>query len=195
MPHAHYPEVFLSLRGAYQADNAACALAAAEAFFDAPLALDVVEQAMAAVRVPGRLEVVGRAPLMVLDGAHNVAGAHALARALAEEFADGGETVAVVGMLQGRDPSAMLEALAPAQVRTVVACTAPSPRAIPAATIAEAARALGLPALAVDSVTDAVRLARARLADDGTLVVTGSLYVVTEAREMLLGSTENAAPG
>jgi dihydrofolate synthase / folylpolyglutamate synthase len=195
MPHAHYPEVFLSLRGPYQADNAACALAAAEAFFDAPLALGVVEQAMAAVRVPGRMEVVGRAPLVILDGAHNVAGAHALARALGEEFADRIEPVAVVGMLQGRDPSAMLQELESARVRTIVACTAPSPRAIPAAAIAEAARALGLQALAVDSVTDALQLAKARVADDGILVVTGSLYVVTEAREMLLGSTENAAPG
>ena len=71
-----------------------------------------------------------------------------------EEFAAADETVAVVGMLQGRDPSAMLEALRPAGVRTVVACTAPSPRALPAASVAEAARALGLQALAADTVAD-----------------------------------------
>ena len=193
-PGARYPEVYLALHGAHQGDNAACAVAAAEAFFGAALASEVVEHALAAVRVPGRLEVVGRAPLVVLDGAHNVAGARALADALMTEFPPGDETIALIGMLQGRDPSAMLEALRPAGVRTVVACTAPSPRAIPAAQIAEAARALGLQALAADTVVDALHLARSRLSPAGTLVVTGSLYVVTDARAVLLGSTEFAGP-
>jgi len=101
----------------------------------------------------------------------------------------------MIGMLQGRDPSAMLEALRPAGVQTVVACTAPSPRALPASQIAEAARALGFLALAADTVGDALSLARARLSPSGTLVVTGSLYVVAEARALLLGSTEFADPG
>jgi dihydrofolate synthase / folylpolyglutamate synthase len=88
----------------------------------------------------------------------------------------------------------MLEALRPAGVRTVVACTAPSPRAIPAASIAEAARALGLQALAADTVGDALSLAMARLSPTTTLVVTGSLYVVADARALLLGSTQFADP-
>ncbi len=194
-PGARYPELFLALHGAHQGDNAACALAAAEAFFAAPLAPEVVEHALASVRVPGRFEIVGRSPLVVLDGAHNVAGAHALAATMRMELAVDGETVAVIGMLQGRDPSAVLEALRPAGITTVVACTAPSPRALPAATIAEAARALGLQALAADTVTEALDLARARLAPTGALVVTGSLYVVAEARTQLLGSTQFADPG
>jgi len=194
-PGARYPEVYLSLHGAHQGVNAACALAAAEAFFSAPLAPEVVEDAMAAVRVPGRLEVVGRAPLVVLDGAHNVAGAHALAVALVDEFSTEGETVVVVGMLQGRDPSAMLEALIPAGVRSVVACTAPSPRALAASEIAEAARALGLHAQATDTVAGALTLARGRLSESSTLVVTGSLYVVAEARALLIGSTRSSDPG
>jgi dihydrofolate synthase / folylpolyglutamate synthase len=193
-PGAHYPEVFLSLHGAHQADNAACALAAAEAFFGMPLAPEVVEHALGTVVVPGRFEIVGRSPVVVLDGAHNVAGAHALAAALRAELLLGDQTVVVIGMLQGRDPSAMLEALRPAGVRTVVACTAPSPRALPAASIAEATRALGLQALAADTVGDALNLARARLSPTGTLVVTGSLYVVAEARAMLVGSTQLADP-
>jgi dihydrofolate synthase/folylpolyglutamate synthase len=169
-------------------------VAAAEAFFGAPLAPEVVEHALASVRVPGRMEIVGRSPVIVLDGAHNVAGAQALASALVAEFARNDDTVALIGMLQGRDPSAMLEALLPAGVRTVVACTAPSPRALPAASIAEAARALGLQALAADTVMDGLTLARARLSTTGTLIVTGSLYVVADAREILLGSTAWADP-
>ncbi len=132
-------------------------MAAAEAFFGLPLAPEVVEHALGTVRVPGRFEIVGRSPVVVLDGAHNVAGAHALARALRAELALGDDTVVVIGMLQGRDPSAMLEALRPAGLATVVACTAPSPRALPAASIAEAARALGLAALAADTVADALQ--------------------------------------
>ncbi len=58
-PGAHYHELFLALHGAHQGDNAACALAAAEAFFGAPLAPEVVEHAMGNVRVPGRFEIVG----------------------------------------------------------------------------------------------------------------------------------------
>ncbi len=193
-PGAQYPEVYLSLHGAHQGDNAACAVAAAEAFFGAPLAPDVVEHALGTVRVPGRFEIVSRTPVIVLDGAHNVAGAHALSKALRSELTLGDDTVVVIGMLQGRDPSAMLEALRPAGLATVVACTAPSPRALPAASIAEAARALGFAAVAADTVADALELARARLSPDGTLVVTGSLYVVAEARALLLGSTEFADP-
>ena len=194
-PGASYPEVYLPLHGAHQGDNAACALAAAEAFFAAPLSPDVVEQAFSAVRVPGRVEIVGRSPLVVLDGAHNVAGAHALARALVDDLGAGGRAVVVIGMLQGRDPSAVLEALAAAGLDTVVACTAPSPRALPATMIAEAARALGLQAVSTDTVADALALARGRVAVDGTLVVTGSLYVVADARALLVGSTQQAPPG
>ncbi len=184
-PGSSYPEVLLPLHGAHQGDNASGALAAAEAFFGTPLAPEVVEFAFGNVRVPGRLEIVGRRPLVLLDGAHNVAGAQALARALIEEFQVGGDIVAVVGMLQGRDPSAMLEALAAGGVRTVVACTAPSPRALPATTVSEAARAVGLTTVATEAVGDALALARGRVAEDGILLVTGSLYVVSEARGRL----------
>ena len=68
----------------------------------------------------------------------------ALAAALSEEFATEGDTVAVIGMLRGRDPSAMLDPLARAGVRTVVACAPDSPRALPAEVVAEAARSLGM---------------------------------------------------
>jgi dihydrofolate synthase/folylpolyglutamate synthase len=188
-PGAEYPEVYLPLHGAHQAENAAIALGAAEAFFGSPLAPEVVEHACASVTMPGRMEVVGRAPLVILDGAHNVAGAHALAQGLIEELPVDGETVVVIGMLEGRDPSAMVDALIPTGVRTVVACTAPSPRALPAVVIADAARAAGLGAEAVDSTADAVARARGRLSADGRLVVTGSLYVVAEARPLLVPST------
>ena len=111
-PGGRYEDVLVPLHGAHQGVNAAVALAAAEAFFGEPLDADVVEEGFAAVRVPGRLEVLGRRPLLLVDGAHNAAGMAALADALTEEFAVDGTSVAVVGMLSGRDPSAMLAPLA-----------------------------------------------------------------------------------
>ncbi|HEY7947984.1 MAG TPA: folylpolyglutamate synthase/dihydrofolate synthase family protein [Acidimicrobiales bacterium] len=188
-PGAMYPEVFLALHGGHQADNAAIALGAAEAFFGTPLAPEVVEYACAAVTNPGRMEVVGRAPLVILDGAHNVAGVHALAQGLIEELPTAGETAVVMGMLEGRDPTAMLHALTPAGIQTVIATTAPSPRAMPAAVIADAARAVGIDALVADSMADALARARQRLPADGRLVVTGTLYVVAEARPLLVASS------
>ena len=72
-PRATHTEVFLGLHGAHQAHNAAVAIAAVEEFFDAPLNSDVIHEAFATVEAPGRLEVVHRSPLMLLDAAHNPA--------------------------------------------------------------------------------------------------------------------------
>jgi dihydrofolate synthase/folylpolyglutamate synthase len=184
-PGAAYGELLVPLHGAHQGDNASAALAAVEAFFGAALHEDVVEEGMASVRVPGRLEVVGRHPLVVVDGAHNVAGMLVLARSLVEEFDVEGEAQAVVGMLTGRDPVAMLEALLTAGIRSVVACAPDSPRALPAEAVAEAAVGLGMEATVASSPGDAVRTALRRAGPDDRVVVCGSLYVVAEARSLL----------
>jgi dihydrofolate synthase/folylpolyglutamate synthase len=185
-PGAAYGELLVPLHGAHQGENASCALAAVEAFFDGPLSEEVVEDAFSGLRVPGRLEVVGRRPLVVVDGAHNVAGMIALARSLDEEFAVDGETVAVVGMLSGRDPAAMLEALVTAGVRSVVACTPGSPRAQPGEVVAEAARGLGMSVVVIPEPAEAVAAAVGQAAEDDRVVVCGSLYVVADARRVLV---------
>jgi dihydrofolate synthase/folylpolyglutamate synthase len=188
-PDGRYEDVRVPLHGAHQGANAAVALAAAEAFFGDALAPDVVEEGFAAVRVPGRLEVLGRRPLLLVDGAHNAAGMAALGAALTEEFAVEGTAVAVVGILTGRDPSAMLEPLAVAGVRAIVACEPDSPRAMPVAAVAEAGRALGLAVYEEPDVRDALRVARGMVDADGLVVVAGSLYVVGTARADALAST------
>ena len=110
-PTAAYTDVFLAVRGAHQGDNAAIALTAAEEFVGASLPHEVVAEAFANVASPGRLEVVRRAPLVVLDGAHNVAGAEALRRSLDEEFGAVEARTLVVGFLREKDPVEMLAAL------------------------------------------------------------------------------------
>ncbi|MGH9048013.1 MAG: bifunctional folylpolyglutamate synthase/dihydrofolate synthase [Acidimicrobiales bacterium] len=184
-PGASYGEVLVSMNGPHQGVNAACAMAATEAFFGRPLDEDVVEEGLGSVKVPGRLEVVGRKPLVLVDGAHNVAGMEALATALQEGFQVDGPTVAVIGMLRGRDPSAMLSALVPVGVSTLYACAPDSPRAIAPDVIAEAGRALGLRVEVAGSVAEAVETARSQVPDDGILLVAGSLYVVADARALL----------
>ena len=187
-PGGRYEDVAIPLHGAHQGRNAAVALAAVEAFFGDALDPGVVEEGFAAVRVPGRLEVLGRRPLLHVDGAHNAAGMAALGEALTEEFAVEGSTVAVVGMLAGRDPSAMLAPLAAAGVTAIVACEPSSPRAMPRTAVAEAARALGLAAYDEPDVRDAWRVARGMVDVDGLVVVAGSLYVVGTARADALAS-------
>lgn len=181
-PGATYEGLYLPLHGPHQGLNASVALAAAEAFFGAPLDESVVAEALANVSVPGRLEIVSRRPLVLLDGAHNAAGAEALSVALAEDFASARRIVAVVGCLRGREPQAILAALDPARVGLVVACTPPSPRALPAEAVRAAAEELGLPAVDSGDVLDALARARESVGDDDLLLVTGSLYLVGEAR-------------
>ncbi len=184
-PWAQHEEVFLPLHGRHQGHNAALAVAAAEAFLDAPLSDDVVNEGLGRVTSPGRLEVVGREPLVLLDGAHNVQGMTALGRALDEEFPDAETVVAVIGLLAGHDPGELLDALGTARVRLIVACPAPSPRTIGADLLAAAARQRGIEAVEVPSVAQAVEAARADAAPNECILVTGSLYVVGAARASL----------
>ncbi len=185
-PGGEFDDIGVPLHGAHQGLNASTALAAAEAFFGRPLDPDVVMEAFASVRVPGRLEVLGRRPLLLVDGAHNVAGMTALGLALAEEFTVDGTSVAVIGMLSGRDPLAMLSGLLPAGIARVVACQPDSPRAIPARDVAEAGRALGMTVLEEPDVIAALSTARGLVDGDGLVVVAGSLYVVGSARAEIL---------
>jgi dihydrofolate synthase/folylpolyglutamate synthase len=193
-PGAEYPDVFLPLHGAHQADNAAIALAAAESFVRGPLPFDVVAEAFARVQSPGRLEVVRRQPLVLLDGAHNVAGAEALRRALDEEFSEGPRTL-IVGMLREKEPHEMLAALGVGDLADdehggiLICCRPPTPRALETSFIVKAAIDLGVPderIEVVDRVEDAVSSALLSTPNDGQIVITGSLYVVGAARSVLV---------
>jgi dihydrofolate synthase / folylpolyglutamate synthase len=180
-PEATYEDVFLALHGAHQGDNAVLAVAAVEAFFGRPVEDDVVREAFASVEAPARFEVVGRHPLVVLDGAHNVDGARAVAATL-DDFAVAGERILVVGMNQGRDPREMLTALGAGRARHVVACALDWARAMPAGEVAAAAAALGVEAEVVRDIPEALARARSLATEDDVVLVTGSLHVVGRAR-------------
>jgi dihydrofolate synthase/folylpolyglutamate synthase len=200
-PTGVVPDVLVPLHGRHQADNAASALVAVEAFLgahegawgpgtDAPasgrraLDPDTVRAGFAAVTSPGRLEVVSRQPLVLLDGAHNPAGARALATALLEEFVVDRRTL-VVACLADKDIRGILEGLAPATGRLVVT-TNRSPRAAPAERLRKEAEAAGLVAEVAPDVPTAVRQAIDDASEREAVVVTGSLYTVGEARDLLV---------
>ncbi|MDQ1706452.1 MAG: dihydrofolate synthase / folylpolyglutamate synthase [Frankiaceae bacterium] len=198
-----YDEVFLPLHGAHQAGNAVCALAAVEAFFGVrdggrgPLDPDVVRAAFAAVTSPGRLEVVRRAPTVMLDGAHNPAGAAALAAALDEAFTFD-RLVAVVALLDDKDAVGLLAELGPV-VSKVVVTTNSSPRALPAQALATVARSvLGDDRVEVaERLDDAIEraIAIAEEPDDGGgiagggVLITGSIVTVGDARQLLVAGS------
>lgn len=188
-PGGRYPDVFLPLHGAHQGANAACALAAAEAFFDAPLHPDVVAEGFGAVVAPGRMEVVGRAPLVVLDGAHNPAGAAAAGATLAEDFGAIERWVVVMGLLAGRDPAEMVRALGAKRIGRLLACAPPSPRALAPDVLAAGAAAVGVHAEVAETVGQALDRAARLARSDEAILVTGSLYLVGAARTVLSGGT------
>ena len=180
-------EVYLPLHGAHQARNAALALAAVEGFlgFAGGLDPEVVREGFAAVRSPGRIEVIRRgawAPV-VLDGAHNPAGAATLAETLRAEFGYRSR-VFVLGVLGDKDVEGIVEALLP-MADHVVVTEPPSGRAAPADRIAKVLQAAGTTFETAPDVATALELASGVAGEEDAVVVTGSLYMVGAARDAL----------
>ena len=145
----------------------------------------MVAEAFAGLRLPGRFEVLHRAPLLVLDGAHNAEGAATVAATLADEFDVAGTRHWVLGMLAGRDLDEMLDALGVRPGDRVVTTTPPTPRGVPAGELAKLVSDREIDVEAVPSVDGAVERAwrRAEAAGEHDLVVvTGSLYTAGAAR-------------
>ena len=193
--HAQYDDVFLPLYGAHQSQNAATALAAVEAFLgDQALDADLVRDAFGRMTSPGRLEIIRRSPMILLDAAHNPHGAAAAADALDDSFAFS-PLIGVIGVMSDKEYEGVLAAFEPHLAHVVVTQNSTA-RALPAAELAATAREV----FGADRVTVAPRLADAideatGLAEaggssgssigSGAVLVTGSVVTVGEARAML----------
>ena len=169
----------VALSGNHQQENARLARALVRAGgFD--VADDDVERGLLRVRWPARYETVAHAPLVIVDGAHNVDAARALFATLAADERVGARHF-VVGMSRGHDMAAFASTLLQ-QAASIVATRAQQPRALPASDVARAAGRMGVVDV-IDDVDDAVALACARARHDGgAVIVTGSLFVAGEAR-------------
>ncbi len=186
-----YDEVFLPLHGEHQAHNAACALAAVEALLggEGGLDADTVRAALADVDSPGRLELVRRSPAVLVDAAHNPAGAAVLADAVQEAFSFQ-PLVGVVGVLADKDAAGILAALEPV-LDAVVVTRASSPRAVPVEELQElAVEIFGEDRVdATGRLEEALDMALARAETDGRMsggvLVTGSVTMAAQARVLL----------
>jgi dihydrofolate synthase/folylpolyglutamate synthase len=184
-----YDGLFLGLHGSHQAVNAALALEAVLRYLPARrLEQEVVAEAFAAATAPGRLETVvpedDDGPTVVFDVAHNPDGAAALVRSLAEAFAFE-RVVFVLGVLGDKDYRGMLAELGGIPCR-IVATEPRSVRSVPADQLAAAAAELGIAHAVVPDVTTAAEEAIRGAAAGELVCVTGSHYVVGEAREHLV---------
>jgi dihydrofolate synthase / folylpolyglutamate synthase len=192
---ATYDDVFLPLYGAHQAQNAAMALAAVEAFAgDQALDAELVKDAFSRVTSPGRLEIIRRSPMILLDAAHNPHGAEATVAAIEDSFAFS-PLIGVLGVMADKDAEGLLAVFEPHLAHVV--CTQNSTdRAMPVLELAAVAREVfGDDRMSVarrlpDAIDEATALAEAGEAvassiGTGAVLVSGSVVTVGEARALL----------
>ncbi|MEY4444018.1 MAG: hypothetical protein RL301_97 [Actinomycetota bacterium] len=184
-----YSDLFLPLHGKHQAQNAALALVAVEAFFgEKELDHDAVREGFASAASPGRLEVVKREPTIILDAAHNTHGARALANAMQEEF-NFDQTIGVVGVFKDKDAAGILLELEPV-LDSVIVTQSSSERALPADELATIARKIfGNDRVYLEAdLNKAIEKATATnpLSDDSVgVLITGSVTTVGQARSLI----------
>ncbi|QNE34382.1 bifunctional folylpolyglutamate synthase/dihydrofolate synthase [Leifsonia shinshuensis] len=183
---ATYADVFLPLYGDHQAQNAAVAIAAVETFLGRgtqPLKTDLVEEGFATATSPGRLQLVGVEPTILVDAAHNPAGAATLADALRRYF-DFDELTFVVGSLGDKDARGVIRALTPVATQFFVTEPA-SDRALPAEDLGDIVReeAGDEATIVYGDALDALEAAREWAGEEPrrAVVVTGSIVLVGAA--------------
>ena len=179
-----YRDHFLPLFGDHQAQNATVAIAAVESFLGGgtqPLVGDVLAEGLATATSPGRLQIIGTEPTVLVDAAHNPHGAAALATAIGEYFTFD-ELAIVLGVLQDKDAAGIIAALEP--IATLfIATQSLSDRAVASADLAELVRDAGAEVSEAESFGEAVNDARAwaNKAPKRAVLITGSITLVGEA--------------
>jgi dihydrofolate synthase / folylpolyglutamate synthase len=208
-----YTDLYLPLFGAHQAGNLACAIAAVEAFAatpqadgpdSQPQALDpaMVREAAATMSSPGRLEVVRRSPVVIVDAAHNPGGMAASMAALTESFTFT-ELIAIIAVAQDKDIAGILDELEPVASRLIVTANSSSRSMDPAALGQAATEIFGPERVSVAArLDDAIELGVA-LADEvdavggpgsAGVLITGSVITAGDARVLLSSDRNEAGP-
>lgn len=182
-PLGRMDDVFLSLHGHHQGDNAAIALAAAEAFLGVGISEEVATAALGQVALPGRFEVVATEPLVIVDGAHNPAGAEAAVATLEDGFSVAGRRMLIVGMMAERDAEWMLESLDAESADLVIACRPDSPRGMDAEELGAVARDMDIAVEVVSDPAEALLRALNVSTDEDLIFAAGSLYVAGAVRD------------
>lgn len=186
-----WKDLTLPLLGPHQAHNSAVALAALDLLAEVEPSLEVdqaaVERGFAALKWPARVEVLGESPWLVIDGAHNVASAQALAETLFHHFPESSRTL-VFGTTRDKDMTGQLQALLPLFDNVVATRYLENPRSVPPGDVALAVDGLsGKQARVIHDPAEALEYARRITEPDALICITGSLFLAAEVRAVVLG--------
>ncbi|MDA2979785.1 MAG: Mur ligase family protein [Actinomycetota bacterium] len=180
--HGEYEDLVLRIHGRHQVDNLATAIATCEMFLGRELDNESLAKAVGSMTSPGRLEVVRRRPVVLIDGAHNEQGFEGLAATIDNEF-PALQWNLVLGARGNRSIGDLVMPLK-GHIRSVFATAPHGADAIDANDVATAAgEALGVPAVAYESPELALADAVSAAGSDGGVIVAGSLYLVGDVRE------------
>lgn len=182
-----YGQVFLSLQGEHQMINAATAVLAAETLVSLNwrITKDQIIRGLAAVKWPGRLETVRQKPLVVIDGAHNPAGMEMLTRWLRNRRREFNRAILVIGMLADKDRAEAAALLIPL-VNRVIVTRPPSSRAGDWQELGSYFLNDALEVTICEELASALDLAFSEAGVRDLVVITGSLYLIGDARRILL---------
>jgi dihydrofolate synthase/folylpolyglutamate synthase len=180
----HYSRIALGLRGRHQAENAAAAIEAVELLGESgfPIAREAIIKGLREVSWPGRLEMIEDRPPLLLDGAHNPAGARAL-RAFLNEFCEGPVTL-IFGAMGDKDVEGMAGELF-GVAKTIVLTRVKNERAATGARLGKPALGTSRNVIFTESARQALSWARSVTPADGLICVAGSLYLVGEMKRLI----------
>ncbi len=181
-----YEKVRINMLGRYQVDNACLALATIECLRNAGIIVDeaAARSGLDQARWEGRLELVARKPDIYLDGAHNPASAQKLAATVREMKPAYRRIVLIIGILQDKDYRGIIAALAPLADQVVVTKPRYS-RAMEVQALAAEIRKLHGSVETAETVGEAIAMAGDKVSSDDLVLITGSLYMVGDARAVL----------
>ena len=183
--YGNHKNLFLPLLGEHQLRNAAVVLEIVDTLIENGWIItdENIRDGLNAVTWPGRFEVVGKEPVMIIDGGHNAQCIESLAENV-KTYLQAYKVVALTGVLSDKDCHTMYQSILP-YVEEFICITPPSPRAMRAEALAEYLQGEGAKASAYDRIGEAVHVAREKAGEKGAVLCFGSLYSISEIREEL----------
>jgi dihydrofolate synthase/folylpolyglutamate synthase len=178
---------FTGLKGLYQVENMAVSIMALELIRDKfPFSLEDIHLGLKNAFWPGRMEIVSNSPIVLLDGAHNKAGAEKLASSLINLFYK--KPTLIVGILKDKDAYSMLDLLSPYVKEDVIVTAPKNKRALEVEMLSKIVSDVGKVPIIVPSIKEGINLGLN--IEKEFICITGSLYTIAEAREEFLDGIE-----
>lgn len=182
-----FDDLTLNLTGSHQFSNASLAIASVELLRRNGFTIsnEAIYEGLADVAWPGRLETISERPRIIIDGAHNPAGAEALTKAIADDL-EFDRLFLILGIMADKDIEGIMAPLAPLAYEVILS-RPEYERASPATALLPTAKKYNSNSTAFETLKDAIDYARSRAAGDDIIIISGSLFTVGEARALLTG--------